>query len=312
MTDKLSPREALGNTLTKLAKENPNILVLDSDLSSSIKTDGFKESLPKQFLEMGIAEQNMIGVAAGLSTLGFIPFASSFAVFASRRVYDQIVASVAYPKLNVKIIGAYIGLFVGMNGATHQALEDVAIMRAIPNMVVVEPVDGLETEEIVKFAVNYNGPIYLRIGRDVMPSIIPSDYKFQLGKSVTIKDGSDVTIISCGAIFDEVLSAALLLEKEGIRARIINMSSIKPIDEEAIIKAAQETGKIVTVENHNIIGGLGSAVAEVLSEKYPVKLKRIGIRDVFGKSGTNEEMKKKFGLRAEDIACEITNFINNL
>jgi len=312
MTDKLSPREALGNTLTKLAKENPNILVLDSDLSSSIKTDGFKESLPKQFLEMGIAEQNMIGVAAGLSTLGFIPFASSFAVFASRRVYDQIVASVAYPKLNVKIIGAYIGLFVGMNGATHQALEDVAIMRAIPNMVVVEPVDGLETEEIVKFAVNYNGPIYLRIGRDVMPSIIPSDYKFQLGKSVTIKDGSDVTIISCGAIFDEVLSAALLLEKEGIRARIINMSSIKPIDEEAIIKAAQETGKIATVENHNIIGGLGSAVAEVLSEKYPVKLKRIGIRDVFGKSGTNEEMKKKFGLRAEDIACEITNFINNL
>ncbi len=312
MTDKLSPREALGNTLTKLAKENPNILVLDADLSSSIKTDGFKESLPKQFLEMGIAEQNMIGVAAGLSTLGFIPFASSFAVFASRRVYDQIVASVAYPKLNVKIIGAYIGLFVGMNGATHQALEDVAIMRAIPNMVVVEPVDGLETEEIVKFAVNYNGPVYLRIGRDVMPSITPSDYKFQLGKSVAIKDGSDVTIISCGAIFDEVLSAALLIEKEGIRARIINMSSIKPIDEEAIIKAAQETGKIVTVENHNIIGGLGSAVAEVLSEKYPVKLKRIGIRDVFGKSGTNEEMKKKFGLRAEDIAYEITNFINNL
>ena len=161
-------------------------------------------------------------------------------------------------------------------------------------------------------AVNYNGPMYLRIGRDVMPSIMPSDYKFQLGKSVTIKDGSDVAIISCGAIFDEVLSSALLLEKEGISARVINMSSIKPIDEEAIIKAAQKTDKIVTVENHNIIGGLGSAVAEVLSEKYPVKLKRIGIRDVLGKSGTNEEMKKKFGLRAEDIACEITNFINNL
>lgn len=312
MLDKVSPRVALGNTLTKLAKENPNILVLDADLSSSIKTDGFKESLPEQFIEMGIAEQNMIGVAAGLSTLGFIPFASSFAVFASRRVCDQVVASVAYPKLNVKIIGAYVGLFVGMNGATHQSLEDVAIMRSIPNMAVIEPVDGLETEEVVKFAVNYNGPMYLRIGRDAMPSIIPSDYKFQLGKSVTIKDGSDVTIISCGAIFDEVLSAALLIEKGGIRARIINMSSIKPIDEEAIIKAAQETGKIVTVENHNIIGGLGSAVAEVLSEKYPVKLKRIGIRDVFGKSGTNEEMKKKFGLRAEDIACEITNFINNL
>lgn len=311
MTNKLSPREALGNTLTKLAKENSNILVLDADLSSSIKTDGFKESLPKQFLEMGIAEQNMIGVAAGLSTLGFIPFASSFAVFASRRVYDQIVASVAYPKLNVKIIGAYVGLFVGMNGATHQALEDVAIMRAIPNMVIVEPVDGLETEEIVKFAVNYNGPIYLRIGRDTMSSIVSSDYKFQLGKSVIIKDGSDITIISCGAIFDEVLSAALLLEKEGIRARIINMSSIKPIDEEAIIKAAHETGKIVTIENHNIIGGLGSAVAEVLSEKYPVKLKRIGIRDVFGKSGTNEEMKKKFKLDASGIFGQIMDFLKS-
>jgi len=308
MSDKLSPRAALGNTLTKLAKKDSNILVLDSDLASPIRIEGFKKDLPKQFLEMGIAEQNMIGVAAGLSTLVFIPFASSLAVFASRRVYDQIVASVAYPKLNVKIIGAFVGLFVGMNGATHQSLEDIAIMRSIPNMIVVEPVDGLETKEVVKFAVNYNGPMYLRIGRDVMPSIMPSDYKFQLGKSVTIKDGSDITIISCGTIFDEVLSAALLIEKEGIKARIINMSSIKPIDEEAIIKAAQETGKIVTVENHNIIGGLGSAVAEVLSEKYPVKLKRIGMRDVFGKSGTNEEMKKKFGLRAEDIAQEVIDF----
>jgi transketolase len=310
MSDKVSPRVALSNTLTKLAKENPDILVLDADLSSSIKTDGFKESLPKQFLEMGIAEQNMIGVAAGLSTLGFIPFACSFAAFASRRVCDQVVTSVAYPKLNVKIIGAYVGLFVGMNGATHQSLEDVAIMRAIPNMVVVEPVDGLETEEVVKFAIEYNGPMYIRIGRDAMPSIVPANYKFQLGKSVAIREGSDVAIISCGAIFDEVLSMALLLEKEGIRAKIINMSSIKPIDEKAIVKAAQETGKIVTIENHNIIGGLGSAVAEVLSEKYPVKLKRIGIKDVFGKSGTNEEMKRKFRLRAEDIASEVMNFIN--
>ena len=311
MLDKIAPRVALGNTLTKLAKIDSNILVLDADLASSIKIEGFKKELPKQFLEMGIAEQNMIGVAAGLSTLGFIPFASSFAVFASRRVYDQIVASVAYPKLNVKIVGAYVGLFVGMNGATHQALEDIAIMRAIPNMVVVEPVDGLETEEVIKFAVNYNGPMYLRIGRDTMPSIVPFDYKFQLGKSVTIKNGSDVTIISCGAIFDEVLSAALLLEKEGVSVRIINMSSIKPIDEKAIIKAAQETGKIVTVENHNIIGGLGSAVAEVLSEKCPVKLKRIGIRDIFGKSGTNEGMKKKFKLDASGIFGQIMDFLKS-
>ena len=311
MSGKVSPRVALSNILTKLAKENPNILVLDADLASSIKIEGFKKDFPKQFLEMGIAEQNMIGVAAGLSTLGFIPFACSFAAFASRRVCDQVVTSVAYPRLNVKIIGAYIGLFVGMNGATHQSLEDVAIMRAIPNMVVVEPVDGLETEEVVKFAIEHNGPMYIRIGRDAMPSIVPANYKFQLGKSVTIKDGSDIAIISCGAIFDEVLSTALLLKKEGIRARIINMSSIKPIDEEAIIKAAKETYKIVTVENHNIIGGLGSAVAEVLSEKYPVKLKRIGMRDIFGKSGTNEEMKKKFRLRAEDIAEEVIGFLRN-
>jgi len=311
MSDKLAPRIVLGNTLTKLAKKNPNILVLDADLSSSIKIEGFKESLPKQFLEMGIAEQNMIGVAAGLSTLGFIPFACTFAVFASRRVCDQVVCSVAYPKLNVKIIGACVGLFVGMNGATHQSLEDVAIMRSIPNMVVIEPVDGLETEEIVKFAIEYNGPMYIRIGRDAMPSIVPANYKFQLGKSVTIKDGSEVTIISCGAVFDEVLSAASLLEEEGMRARIINMSSIKPIDEEAIIKAAKETYKIVTVENHNIIGGLGSAVAEVLSEKYPVKLKRIGMRDIFGKSGTNEEMKKNFKLDASGIYEQIKDFLKD-
>jgi len=311
MLNKIAPRVVLGNTLTKLAKKDSNILVLDADLASSIKIEGFKKELPKQFLEMGIAEQNMIGVAAGLSTLGFIPFACTFAVFASRRACDQVVTSVAYPKLNVKIVGAYVGLFVGMNGATHQSLEDIAIMRAIPNMVVVEPVDGLETEEIVKFAVNYKGPMYLRIGRGVMPPIVPSDYKFQLGKSVTIKNGSDITIISCGALFDEVLNAASLMEREGISTRVINMSSIKPIDEEAIIKAAKETGKIVIVENHNIIGGLGSAVAEVLTEKFPVRLKRIGVKDVFGKSGTDEEMKKKFNLRAEDIAREIMNFVKN-
>ena len=311
MSDKIAPRVALSNTLTRLAKKNSNILVLDADLSSSIKTDRFKESLPEQFIEMGIAEQNMIGVAAGLSTLGFIPFAFSFAVFASRRVYDQVVTSVAYPKLNVKIIGAYVGLFVGMNGATHQSLEDIAIMRSIPNMIVVEPVDGLETEEVVKFAVNYNGPVYLRIGRDTMPSIVPSDYKFQLGKSIILKEGRDIAIISSGVLLEEVLKATSLIEQKGIKARVINMSSIKPIDEEAIVKAAQEIGKIVTVENHNIIGGLGSAVAEVLTEKCPVRLKRIGIRDVFGKSGTNEEMKKKFGLRAEDITREIMNFVKN-
>lgn len=311
MSEKIAPREAFAKTLVKLGEKNPDILVLDADLATSTKVSYFKERFPERFIAVGIAEQNMIGIAAGLSTLGFIPFATTLACFASRRVCDQVMISVAYPRLNVKIVGAYVGLFVGKNGATHQALEDIAIMRSIANMVVIEPVDGLETKEVVKFASEYDGPMYLRIGRDPMPSIVPPDYRFHLGKGLVLREGKDVTLISSGTLLEDTLTAASLIEKEGIEARVINMSSLKPVDEELIMKAAEETGRIVTVENHNIIGGLGSAVAEVTSEKMPAKLKRLGVRDVFGKSGTNEEMKKKFGLAAEDIAKEVTGFLES-
>lgn len=311
MFKKIAPREAFGRALVELGEKNCNIVVLDADLVSSLKTSYFKERFPDRFIEVGVAEQNMIGIAAGLSTLGFIPFATTFACFASRRVCDQVMISVAYPKLNVKIVGAYLGIFIGKNGATHQSLEDIAIMRSIPNMVIIEPVDELETEQVIKFAAEYNGPMYIRIGRDPVPSIVPEDYNFQLGKALTLKEGSDITLISCGSMVEDALKVASIIEKKSIKARVINMSSIKPIDKEAIIKAAEETGKIVTVENHNIIGGLGSAVSEVISETIPVKVKRIGVKDVFAKSGTNEEIKKKFGLRVVDIEKEVMKFLKS-
>jgi len=311
MFRKIAPREAFGRTLVELGEKSSNIVVLDADVASSLKTSYFKERFPDRFIEVGIAEQNMIGIAAGLSTCGFIPFTTTFACFASRRVCDQVMISVAYPKLNVKIVGAYLGVFVGKNGATHQALEDIAIMRSIPNMVIIEPVDGLETKQVIKFAIEYNGPIYIRLGRDPIPSIVPEDYNFKLGKAVTLREGSDVTLISCGAMVENALKVASLMEKKSIQARVINMSSIKPIDKETIIKAAEETGKIVTIENHNIMGGLGSAIAEIICETIPIKVKRIGVNDVFGKSGTNEEIKKKFGLRVEDIEKEVMKFLKS-
>jgi transketolase len=309
MSEQVAPRMAFGKTLVELGEKNPNIVVLDADLATATFVTFFRDRFPERFVAVGIAEQNMIGIAAGLSTLGYIPFATTFACFASRRVCDQVTISVAYPRLNVKIVGAFAGLFVGKNGATHQALEDIAIMRSIANMVVIEPVDGPETREAVRFASEYDGPVYLRIGRDPMPSLVPPDYTFRLGKGLVLREGSDVTLISSGMMVETALNAAALVEKEGVQARVINMSSLKPLDEELVIKAAEETGKIVTVENHNIIGGLGAAVAEVLSEKFPAKLRRIGIRDVFGKSGTNEEMLERFGLRAEDISRDILAFL---
>ncbi|MBC7190504.1 transketolase family protein, partial [Candidatus Aerophobetes bacterium] len=276
----------------------------------STKVSYFRERFPERFIPVGIAEQNMIGIAAGLATCGFVPFAATFACFASRRVCDQVTVSVAYPRLNVKIVGAYPGLFVGKNGATHQSLEDIAIMRSIANMVVIEPFDGRETEQVVEFACEYDGPVYLRIGRDeVSSSILPSGYRFQLGKGCVVKEGEDLTLISTGMLLEDTLEVAFLLEKEGITSRVINMSSIKPIDEELIVDSARKTGRIVTIENHNIFGGLGSAVAEVVCEKFPVPVKKIGINDVFGKSGTNEEMKKYFGLTVEDIAKKVLDFL---
>jgi len=311
MSQRKAPRDVLGKTLIELAEKDPNIVVLDADFSPASKITAFKERFPQRFIQVGIAEQNMMGIAAGLSTLGFNCFASTLCVFCSRRACDQVTVSIALARLNVKILALYAGLFVGKNGASHQALEDIAIMRSIAGMAVVQPADALETEQIIRFAADYDGPMYLRIGRDPRPQLVPDDYKFQLGKAVTLKNGKDLTLIACGDLVEDTLKAATSLEQKGIHARVINMSSIKPIDEQAIVKAAEETGKIVTVDNHNIYGGLGSAVAEVVCEKMPVKVKRMGVKDVFGKSGTNEQMQEKFGLRAEDIENEAITLLEN-
>jgi transketolase len=311
MSQTLAPRDVLGQTLTELGETDPNVVVLDEDFWPASKIAAFKDRFPKRFIQVGIAEQNMMGIAAGLSTLGFNCFASTLCVFCSRRACDQVTVSIALAGLNVKIFGLYAGLFVGKNGASHQALEDIAIMRSIAGMTVVQPADALETEQIVRFAADYDGPMYIRVGRDPRPQLVPDDYKFQLGKAVTLKDGKDVTLIVCGDLVEDTLKAGNSLEQKGIHARVINMSSIKPIDEEAIVKAAKETAKIVTVDNHNIFGGLGSAVAEVVCEKMPVKVKRMGVNDVFGKSGTNEQMQETFGLRAEDIEKETISFLES-
>jgi len=311
MAEQIAPREVWGRTLVELGEKNPDIVVLDADINPATLTRYFKERFPERFIQVGVAEQNMMGIAAGMSTVGFIPFATTFACFASRRACDQVTISIAYPRLNVKIMGGYPGLFAGKNGATHQALEDIAIMRSIANMVVIQPADEIETRQVVEFAVEYDGPMYLRIGRDPVPQIVPKDYKFKLGKAATVKQGNDITIVACGAPLVDVLQAAESVEKKGIRARVINASCIKPIDQEILVKAAKETRGILTVEHHNIFGGLGSAVAEAVSEKMPTKVKRMGVRNVFGKSGTNEEMKKKFGLTAEDIEKEIVSLLKN-
>lgn len=311
MAERKAPRDVLGKTLVELGQSNPNIVVLDADFWPASKIGAFRERFPERFIEVGIAEQNMMGVAAGLSTVGFNCFASALCVFCSRRACDQVTVSIALSGVDVKILGLYPGLFAGKNGASHQSLEDIGIMRSIPRMAVVQPGDARETEEVLRFAAGYDGPMYIRIGRDAWPMVMPEDYKFQLGKAVTLKQGNDVALITYGEMIEDTLKAAAALKQKNIEARVINMSSLKPVDEEAIVKAAEETGKIVTVDNHNIIGGLGSAVAEVVSENHPVKVKRIGVRDVFGKSGTNEAMKKKFGLRAEDIEKEILSFLES-
>lgn len=311
MSERLAPRDVLGQTLTDLGEKDPDIVVLDADFWPASRIAAFKDRFPERFIQVGIAEQNMMGIAAGLSALGFTCFASTLCVFCSRRACDQVTVSIALSRLNVKILGLYAGLFVGKNGASHQALEDIAIMRSIANMAVVQPADALETQEVLRFAAEYDGPMYVRVGRDPRPPTVPANYRFQLGKAPTLREGKDVTMIACGDVVENTLKAASALAEKKIDARVINMSSIKPIDEEAIVKAAEETGKIVTVDNHNIIGGLGSAVCEVVSEKMPVKVKRIGVRDVFGKSGTNEQMEEKFGLRAEDIEKEVISFLEN-
>jgi len=310
MAAPLAPRDVLGEVLVEIAEKDPNVIVLDADFCTASKIMPFRNRFPERFVQVGIAEQNMMSIAAGISTVGFTCFASTICAFCSRRACDQVTASIALPRLNVKIIGLYAGLFVGKNGATHQSLEDIGIMRSIANMTVVQPVDARETRGILHYAARSYGPMYIRIGRDPVPQFVPDDYVFELGKSITLRQGRDLALIAYGDLMGNVLAAAeSLARNKGIQARVINMSSIKPIDAGVIVQAASETGRIVTVDNHNIYGGLGSAVAEVLAEQCPAKLKRIGVKDIFGKSGTNEQMEKTFGLRAEDIELEILAFL---
>lgn len=296
-------REAYGNALAAVGVKNKNIVVLDADLSKSTKTNVFKEQFPDRFFNVGIAEQNLISVGAGLAAAGKIPFVSSFAMFATGRAFEQIRNAVCYPKLNVKVCATHAGITVGEDGATHQSLEDIACMRVLPNMTVVVPADEAETTSVIEWAANYQGPVYVRLGRAGVDDTTPAGYQFVPGKSQTLVEGADLTIIACGALVGPAVEGAKELAQAGISARVINMASIKPIDKDAIVKAAQETGAILTAEEHNVLGGLGSAVAEVVVQEAPVPMAFVGVQDSFGESGTPKELMAKYGLTAKDIVA---------
>ena len=295
----IATRESFGKALAELKDEN--IVVLDADLSSSTKTNLFQEKYPNRFIENGIAEADMIGTAAGLATCGKVPFAATFAAFATGRVYDQIRNSIAYPNLNVKIVGTHSGITVGEDGATHQMLEDINLMRGLPNMTVISPSDDVSTKKLVKEIAKIDGPVYLRVSRMKTPTIYTDDTEFKIGKGIEIGEGTDGTVFATGDILAEVLKAQELLKDDEIDIRVVDMYSIKPIDRELIVKCAKETGILFSVEDHNVIGGLGSAVAEVLCDECPKKLHRIGINDTFGKSGTEKDLLKYYKLDAESI-----------
>lgn len=306
---KVATREAYGQALAEFG-EKYDIVVLDADLSKSTKTDTFKKKFPDRFFNTGIAEANMMSTAAGLATCGKIVFASSFAMFAAGRAFEQVRNSICYPNLNVKIGATHAGISVGEDGATHQCLEDIGLMRTIPNMVIINPADKAESILAVEAAIKHNGPVYLRFGRLAVPEIFDREtYNFEIGKGVEIAKGSDVSIIATGLMVPTALEAAETLKKEEISARVINMATIKPIDSDIIIKAAKETGAIVTAEEHNIIGGLGSAVAEVLCENFPVPMKRVGTKDVFGQSGKPAELFEIYGLTAENIVKNVKDVL---
>lgn len=306
MGNKIATREAYGKALVKLSNMNDKVVVLDADLSKSTKTAEFKAVAPERFINMGIAEANMMGVAAGLATCGKIPFASSFAMFAAGRAFEQIRNSLCYPKLNVKVCATHAGLTVGEDGASHQSVEDISLMRSIPNMVVLSPSDAIETEAAIKAIAEYDGPCYVRLGRMPVNTINDySDYKFELGKGVVVSEGNDATIVATGIMVDAAIEAKNILAEEGINAKVINIHTIKPFDAELIIKAAKETGAIVTAEEHSIIGGLGSAVAETVSENYPVPVLRVGVKDVFGESGKPDQLLQKYGLTSQDIVSKV-------
>ncbi len=304
MANKIATRESYGKALAEFG-EKYDIVVLDADLSKSTKTATFKDKFPEKFINMGIAEGNMMSTAAGIATCGKTVFASSFAMFAAGRAFEQIRNSIGYPKLNVKIGATHAGISVGEDGASHQCLEDIGLMRTIPGMVVISPADDVEARAAVEAAIKHQGPVYLRFGRLGVPVIFDKEtYKFEIGKGVQLEEGSDVTIVANGLLVPEALEAKKMLDQEGISARVINIHTIKPIDADIIVKAAKETGAIVTAEEHNIIGGLGSAVAEVLVEKHPVPMRRVGVEDKFGRSGKPAELLEIYGLTAKNIVAK--------
>ena len=302
---KIATREAYGKALVKLGKINDDVVVLDADLSKSTKTNDFCKAYPNRFFNMGIAEQNLVGAACGFAAAGKIPFASTFAMFATGRAFEVIRNSACYPKLNVKICATHAGITVGEDGGSHQSVEDISLMRSIPNMTVLVPADGVEAEKMIFAAAEFNGPMYVRLGRSAVPTLFNEDYNFEIGKGVVLKEGNDATIIACGMMVNEAILAAYMLKEENINVRVINMSTIKPIDTELIIKAAKETKAIVTAEEHSIIGGLGSAVSEVVSENCPIIVKKVGINDCFGESGTPAELLEKYGLTAKHIVEKV-------
>ena len=311
MTKKIATREAYGKALADLANTNKNVVVLDADLSKSTKTADFKNVAPERFFNMGIAEANMMGVAAGLSTCGKIPYVSTFAMFAAGRAFEQIRNSICYPKLNVKVCATHAGLTVGEDGASHQAIEDISLMRSIPNMIVINPADAIETDAAIKAIAEINGPCYVRLGRMAVANVNDENtYKFELGKGVTLSEGTDATIIATGIMVEVALEAKDKLVKEGINVRVINIHTIKPIDSQIIVNAAKETGAIVTAEEHSIIGGLGSAVAEVVTEESPVPVLKIGVKDTFGESGKPNELLEKYGLTSKEIVLAVKKAIS--
>ena len=307
---KVATRESYGNALKELGAENPNVLVLDADLAGATKTGVFKKAYPDRFFDCGIAEGNMVGIAAGLATTGKIPFCSTFAMFAAGRAFEQVRNSVGYPHLNVKIAATHAGISVGEDGATHQCNEDIALMRTIPGMVVLNPADDVEARAAVKAAAEYEGPVYLRFGRLAVPVFNDeANYKFEIGKGILLREGTDLTIVATGLCVNSALEAAEKLAAEGISAEVINIHTIKPLDEEIILKSAKKTGKVVTAEEHSVIGGLGSAVCDVLSEKLPTPVKKIGVYDVFGESGPAVKLLEKYKLDGAGVYEQIKDWM---
>ena len=307
---KIATRASYGAALVELGKEHENLVVLDADLAAATQTGMFKKEFPERHIDCGIAECNMVGIAAGLATTGMVPFASTFAMFAAGRAFEQIRNSVGYPHLNVKIGATHAGISVGEDGATHQCNEDIALMRTIPGMTIINPSDDVEAKAAVRAAYELDGPVYLRFGRLAVPVINDNDdYKFEIGKGVVLREGKDVTIVATGLCVSSALEAADMLAEDGIEAKVINIHTIKPLDEAAVVAAAAKTGKIVTVEEHSVIGGLGSAVCDVLSEQLPTPVLKIGVNDVFGHSGPAVELIKEFGLDGDSIAAKVKEFV---